>query len=308
MHNKNMNIFISAEIGINHNGDLDICKKLIDIAKDSGCDAVKFQKRDIDTVYDSKLLDSSRESPWGNTQRDQKVGLEFGLDEYSEIDSYCKHKNIEWYASAWDLISLEFLKNFNSKYNKIASAMLTSEKFLNSVADEKKHTFISTGMSNFKEIDAAISIFKEKKCSYELMHTVSTYPMDPSDANLNVINTLKDRYKCKVGYSGHETGVAISCAAAAFGISSLERHITLDRSMYGSDQSASLEPRGLRELIGSVRKIEKSLGDGVKRILPSEEKVSEKLRSHIRNIWSNKTRIPNISVNNYILIILIIDK
>ena len=279
-----MEIFISAEIGINHNGDLDICKKLIDIAKDSGCDAVKFQKRDIETVYDSNLLDTFRESPWGNTQRAQKVGLEFGLEEYSEINSYCKNKDIEWYASAWDLISLEFLKNFNCKYNKIASAMLTSEKFLNAVADEKKYTFISTGMSNFDEIDTAIKIFKEKKCPYELMHTVSTYPMEPSDANLNVINTLKSRYQCKVGYSGHETGVAISCAAAAFGISSLERHITLDRSMYGSDQSASLEPRGLRELIGSVRKIEQALGDGIKKILPAEEKVSEKLRAHLSNI------------------------
>jgi N-acetylneuraminate synthase len=284
MHNKKMDIFISAEIGINHNGDLDICKKLIDIAKDSGCDAVKFQKRDIETVYDSKLLDTFRESPWGNTQRAQKVGLEFGLEEYSEINSYCKNKDIEWYASAWDLKSLEFLKNFNCKYNKIASAMLTSEKFLNAVADEKKYTFISTGMSNFDEIDTAIKIFKEKKCPYELMHTVSTYPMEPSDANLNVINTLKSRYQCKVGYSGHETGVAISCAAAAFGISSLERHITLDRSMYGSDQSASLEPRGLRELIGSVRKIEQALGDGIKKFLPAEEKVSEKLRAHLSNI------------------------
>ncbi len=276
-----MKTFITAEIGINHNGDMNICRKLIDIAADSGCDAVKFQKRDIDLVYTQEYLKENRESPWGKTQRDQKEGLEFNFEQYSEIDRYCKEKKIEWFASAWDLNSQNFLKKFNLKFNKIASAMILYKELLNEVASEKKHTFISTGMSDYNDIANAIEIFKNNNCSFELMHTVSTYPMKDEDANLNVISTLKNKFECNVGYSGHETGLALSFAASALGISSLERHITLDRSMYGSDQSASLEPAGLRNLVGGVRKINMAMGNGQKIIIEDEKVVAKKLRQHI---------------------------
>tara|TARA_B100001964_G_C14203588_1_gene587041 strand:- start:213 stop:1079 length:867 start_codon:yes stop_codon:yes gene_type:complete len=274
-------IYIVGEVGINHNGDLSICKKLIDVAVNVGCDAVKFQKRDIDQVYTQDFLDSLRESPWGTTQREQKTGLEFTEEQYYEIDSYCKEKKIDWFASAWDLNSQKFLQTFNCKHNKIASAMIIYEDLLRMVAKEDKHTFISTGMSTIDDIQKAVDIFREENCSFELMHTVSKYPMNDTDANLNVINTLREKFDCNVGYSGHETGLAISTAAAALGITSLERHITLDRSMYGSDQSASLEPSGLRQLVGAVRKIRHAMGDGVKRIIEDEKPVAENLRQHI---------------------------
>jgi N-acetylneuraminate synthase len=274
-------IFIIAEIGINHNGDIGIAKDLIDVASAAGCDAVKFQKRDIEKVYTRELLDSPRESPWGTTQREQKSALEFNLEEYQVIDSYCKNKGIEWFASAWDLNSQEFLRQFDCKYNKIASAMVVDDCLLKSVASEKKHTFISTGMTTYSEIENAIEIFKKAGCSYELMHTVSTYPMKDEDANLNMIRVLRDKFNCDIGYSGHEVGLAVSYAAAALGITSLERHITLDRAMYGSDQSASVEPRGLRELVGAVRKIEQAMGDGKKRIIDAEIPIAKKLREHL---------------------------
>ena len=274
-------MFICAEIGINHNGDLKVCKDLIDVASDSGCDAVKFQKRDIDSVYSQATLESFRESPWGTTQRQQKEGLEFGKDEYFEIDKYCKEKNILWYASAWDLKSQDFLKQFDCKYNKIASAMIVNKDLLEVVAKEKKHTFISTGMCNLDDIKKAIEIFSKNQCSFELMHTVSTYPMDDQDANLNLIKTYQKIFDCDVGYSGHESGLAVSFAAAALGISSLERHITLDRAMYGSDQSASLEPAGLKQLVGGVRKIVTAMGDGKKKFSEKEKVVAKKLREHL---------------------------
>ncbi len=276
-----MEIFICAEIGINHNGDMDICKKLIDIAKSTGCDAVKFQKRDIETVYSKETLDSPRESPWGNTQREQKEGLEFDLKEYQVIDNYCKEKQIHWYASAWDLKSQDFLSKFNCKYNKIASAMVIYDELLEKVAKEKKHTFISTGMCEMKDVKNAVEIFRKNNCSFELMHTVSTYPMKEEHANLNMITSLRETFNCDVGYSGHESGISISYAAAALGITSLERHITLDRAMYGSDQSASLEPSGLRQLVGGVRKIQVAMGDGNKKIISDEVNVAKKLREHI---------------------------
>ena len=274
-------IFITAEIGINHNGDMSICKDLIDVAVDAGCDAVKFQKRNLDEVYTQEFLDSPRESPWGKTQREQKQGLEFDTDQYNEIDSYCKKKKIEWFASAWDLKSQEFLRQFNCNYNKVASAMIVYEDLLNKIAEEGKHTFISTGMSNFEDIQKAVDIFKKAKCPFELMHTVSTYPMKDEDANLNIIHTLREKYNCDIGYSGHESGLVISYAAATLGISSLERHITLSRAMYGSDQAASIEPMGLRQLVGGVRKIEKALGDGKKTIIEAEKPIAKKLREHI---------------------------
>jgi len=276
-----MSIFIIAEIGINHNGDMAICKELIDLASDTGCNAVKFQKRDIDSVYKQEFLSSYRESPWGSTQREQKEGLEFGLDEYQEIDNYCKSKKINWFASAWDLKSQKFLRQFDLAHNKIASAMIVSNDFLKEVASEKKHTFISTGMTTYENIDNAVEIFEKANCPYELMHTVSTYPMKDENANLLMIKTLRERYNCNVGYSGHEVGLAVSYAAAALGITSLERHITLSRAMYGSDQSASVEPHGLRQLIGAVRKIELAMGDGIKKTIEDESKVAANLRQHL---------------------------
>ena len=276
-----MSIFIIAEVGINHNGDMSVCKDLINTAISAGCDAVKFQKRNLDLVYKKSFLDSPRESPWGNTQRDQKEALEFSFEQYQEIDTYCKSRNIEWFASAWDLSSQEFLGRFNCNYNKIASAMIVHKELLEKVASEGKHTFVSTGMSTYDDIQKAVDIFRSAKCSFELMHTISTYPMKDEDANLNLIETLRKRYDCNVGYSGHEVGLAISYAAAALGITSLERHITLNRSMYGSDQSASIEPNGLRQLVGAVRKIEKAMGDGEKNIIDAEVPIAIKLREHL---------------------------
>ncbi len=275
-----MSIFIIAEIGINHNGDINIAKKLIAVAKDAGCNAVKFQKRSLEKVYSKDFLDSPRESPWGHTQRAQKEGLEFGFSEYEEINQYCRTLDIEWFASAWDLESQEFLRQFSSKYNKIASAMLLFEPLLKEVASEGKHTFISTGMSQREDIEKAVEIFTRANCSFELMHCVSTYPMEDEDANLNRILTLREIFHCKVGYSGHEVGLAVSYAAAALGITSLERHITLDRAMYGSDQAASLEPNGLRVLVGGIRKIEQAMGDGSIAITEKEVPISKKLRAH----------------------------
>jgi N-acetylneuraminate synthase len=276
-----MGIFFVAEVGINHNGDMAICKELINVAADAGCDAVKFQKRDINLVYTQEFLDSPRESPWGKTQRAQKEGLEFDREDYQEIDRYCNEKGIKWFASAWDTNSQEFLRQFDCQYNKIASAMIVHKDLLHMVAEEGKHTFISTGMSNYDDIQRAVDIFRAANCPFELMHTVSTYPMKDEDANLRVIETLRNRYGCNVGYSGHEVGLAISYAAAAMGITSLERHITLDRAMYGSDQSASIEPSGLRQLVGAVRKIEKAMGDGEKRVIDAEIPIARKLREHL---------------------------
>ena len=276
-----MGLFIIGEIGINHNGDLKIAKDLIDVAKDAGCNAVKFQKRTINEVYSQEILDSPRESPWGTTQREQKEGLEFGKEEYDSIDTYCQEKEIDWFASAWDIESQKFLRQYDLKHNKIASPMIVNRALLEEISSEKKHTFISTGMSTLDDIDKAVEIFKTANCSYELMHCVSTYPMQDEDANLNCIRTLRDRYKCDIGYSGHEVGLAISYAATALGITSLERHITLDRAMYGSDQSASIEPAGLRLLVGAVRKIEGAMGTGEKVILDEEKPIAIKLRQHL---------------------------
>ena len=276
-----MSIVIVAEIGINHNGDMSLCKKLIDVAKDTGVDCVKFQKRDIDQVYTQEFLDSPRESQWGTTQREQKMGLEFNADEYQEIEDYCKELGIEWFASAWDINSQKFLRQFNSKYNKVASAMIVHTELLKEIASEGKHTFISTGMTTYDDIQTAVNIFREAKCSFELMHTVSTYPMKDEDANLNMIKTLREKFDCNVGYSGHEVGLAVSYAAAALGITSLERHITLDRAMYGSDQSASVEPSGFRQLVGAVRKIELAMGDGIKKTIEAESPIAANLRQHL---------------------------
>ena len=274
--------YLIAEIGINHNGDINIAKKLIKNAKETGFDAVKFQKRDIYKVYSRETLDIPRNSPWGETMESQKKGLEFNYDEYKQIDKYCKELKIEWFASAWDSNSLKFLDKFDLKFHKIASAMIVDQKFLIEVAKRKKHTFISTGMSTIENIDNAVEIFKKNDCSFELMHCVSTYPMKPEDANLLTINSLKKKYKCNVGYSGHENGIAISLASLCLGISSLERHITLDRTIYGSDQAASLEYSGMEDLITSLKKMLTSLGEEKLGFVNEEEKkIAKKLRAHI---------------------------
>ena len=272
-----MSIFIIGEIGINHNGDINLVKKLIKAAKKAGADAVKFQKRTIELVYTKEILKSFRDSPWGKTFEDQKRGLEFNEKEYDEINKLCNDIKITWFASCWDVESLKFLKKYNCVYNKIASPMLTNYELINEVAKEGKHTFISTGMHSIEEIEKAVDIFKKFNCPYELMHTVSTYPMKIEDANLNMIKTLKNIFKCNVGYSGHEVGRAISVAAAALGISSLERHITLDRTLYGSDQAASLEIGGFQLTINYVRSVEKAMGEGKKIILEEEKKNRKKL-------------------------------
>jgi N-acetylneuraminate synthase len=276
--NRKNSIMIIAETGINHNGDINIAKKLIDVAAFAGCDAVKFQKRTIDVVYTKEFLNSYRESPWGETQRVQKEGLEFGEKEYDEIGRYCTEKGIEWFASAWDIDSQLFLRKYNLRHNKIASAMLINMKLLEMVAEEKKYTFISTGMSTMAEIEKAVDIFRKYDCPFELMHCNSSYPMKPEEANLRCIITLREQFGCNVGYSGHETGLQVSLAAVTLGATSLERHITLDRAMYGSDQAASLEPQGLIRLVRDARVIEQALGDGVKCVYESEKASLNKLR------------------------------
>jgi len=276
-------VFIIAEIGINHNGDIEIAKDLILKSKLAGADAVKFQKRDIESVYSKDFLDSPRESPWGTTQRDQKKGLEFDIKEYEELQNICDQNNIEMFFSAWDIKSADFISKFNIKYNKIASAMIIDKTFLKKIAKMKKYTFISTGMSDLLMIEAAVNIFREENCDFELMHCVSTYPAIDSELNLKAIQTLSKKFNCKVGYSGHEKGVVTSVAAVAMGATSIERHVTLDRTMYGSDQSASLEIRGFTEMVNQIRKVELAIGNGERdKINDDEMIIAKKLRAHIK--------------------------
>ena len=274
-----MSLFLIAEIGINHNGDLGIAKQLIDAAADAGFDAVKFQKRTIDKVYAQEFLDAPRESPWGSTQRAQKEGLEFSAQDYKEIDRYCKEKGLQWTASAWDMDAQIFLQQFNCAFNKVASPMLGHIPLLKLIASEKKKTFISTGMSTLEELDEVVKIFKNVNCPFELMHCNSTYPMKEEDANLLCIPMLKNRYGVNVGYSGHESSLIKVCTAAVtLGATSLERHITLDRAMYGSDQAASIESHALHSFVESVRAIPAILGSGEKKLSGAELKTREKLR------------------------------
>jgi N-acetylneuraminate synthase len=270
--------FFIAEIGINHNGDIEIAKKLIDMAIEAGCDAVKFQKRDISTVYTQEYLESDRESPWGTTQRHQKEGLEFEKTEYDEIDRYCKQKGILWSASAWDIKSQEFLRGYNLLFNKVASAMLTHNDLLEYIAREGRHTFISTGMSTYSDIDNAVAIFRKNNCPFTLFHCVSTYPCNDEDCNIRAIKILEERYVCPVGYSGHESGILPTVAAVALGAKAIERHITLDKNMYGSDQSASLESKELSEIISRANGIMACLGHGKKKFIDAEKSVAKKLR------------------------------
>jgi len=273
-----MKVFIIAEVGINHNGNIEIAKKLIKGAKDAGADAVKFQKRRISKVYSEDYLKQPRKSPWGTTQREQKEGLEFDKVEYDIINAFCKITEIDWFASPWDMDSVEFLKQYNLKYNKIPSPLLTHKKLVQAIANQKKYTFISTGMSTYEEIDEAVKIFKNTGCPYEIMHCNSAYPMKDKDANLKTIITLERRYDCKIGYSGHEVGLITSVAAAALGATSIERHITLDRAMYGSDQAASIEVSGFKRLVDYIRTVESALGNGIKVITPEEVACKKKLR------------------------------
>ncbi len=276
-----MSVFVIGEIGINHNGDINLAKQLIDKCADAGFDAVKFQKRSIEDVYTKEFLDSPRESPWGKTQRDQKKGLEFSYDDYKQIDEYCKIKNILWSASCWDLESVDFLKLFNLKFHKIASPMLLNKPLLRKIAETGIKTFISTGMSNLDEISQAVDIFREHNTEFELMHCNSTYPMKEENANLNSIKTLQEKFACKVGYSGHEAGLLKVCTCAvAIGATSIERHISLDRTMYGSDQSSSIEAQGytLKNFIDVIKIIPKIMGNGDKKITPEELPIKEKLQ------------------------------
>ncbi len=271
--------FLIAEIGINHNGSVQTAKKLIDMAKKYNFDSVKFQKRDpdISTPEDQKL--KMRDTPWGYiSYLDYKKKIEFGLKEFKEIDEYCKKIGIMWFASSWDINSQNFLKRFKCKFNKIASSMVTNHKLLEVIAKEKKHTFISTGMSDLKDIEATIKIFKKFKCKFTLLHCVSTYPCKEEDLNLNMIPVLKKKYKCPIGYSGHEPSVSPSIIAAVLGAEVIERHITLDRSMWGTDQSASLAPEGLKNLNNILSKIPQILGDGKKKFLSDEKLMLKKFK------------------------------
>lgn len=271
-------VYVIAEAGINHNGDLGVAKKLIDMAVNAGCDAVKFQKRTIDRVYDQVTLESPRESPWGTTQRAQKEGLEFSHDDYQEIADYCSEVGIAWTASAWDLESLAFVESFDPPFHKVASALATNWEFLCAVADLGRPTLVSTGMCDVEDVDRIVEVFSRSGTRIGLMHTVSTYPSPEDHLNLEFIRTLKERYGLPTGYSGHEPSVSPSVVAAVLGAQFIERHITLDRSMYGSDQAASLEAPGLRQLVAILRKVPGMLGDGVKRWAPGERDVARKLR------------------------------
>lgn len=279
------NVYIISEIGINHNGDINLAKKMIDFSKQAGADAVKFQKRDIDLVYSQAQLSKYRESPWGTTEREQKHGLEFGQKEYEIIDDYCKEKKIEWFASAWDKNSINFLDGFDIKKQKVPSALIVDLDYLEILSKKNKYTFISTGMCDLKNIEDAVKIFKLNKCPFELMHCISAYPFDDTLANLKMIPFLKEKFNCRVGYSGHEKGgMAISIAAVALGATSIERHITLDRTMYGSDQAASITVEGFANLVKGIKKVELALmGNFEKKILDIEIPVAEKLRAFIKN-------------------------
>jgi N-acetylneuraminate synthase len=271
-------LIITCDIGINHSGSLENAKRLIDMAKSCGADAVKFQKRTIDIVYNQKFLNSYRESPWGTTQREQKEALEFSKEDYDEIDRYCKEKKIYWYASAWDLKSQEFLRRYRLIFNKIASPMLTNKSLLEMVASEHKHTYISTGMSTITDISNAVEIFKKHKTSFTLMHCTSEYPSSDEHLNLKMIPALKKRFGCSVGFSSHSSGILAPPLAVAIGAEAIEVHITLSRASYGTDQPASLERQGLARTIRDCKLIKEIMGDGKKVVYREEQKNAKKLR------------------------------
>jgi len=276
-------IYFIAEAGINHNGDLSTALKLIDIAVEAGCDAIKFQKRTPEICVPSSMRDVIRETPWGQmTYFDYKKKTEFGRAEFDAIHEYTKNKRIEWSASAWDIPSLEFLDRYDLPFHKIASALSTNKNFVLEVAKRQKLTYASTGMCNYEEIDNIVKTFEQTRTPLVLMHTISTYPANESDLNLKMIETLKQRYNLPIGYSGHESSLSPTIVAGVLGAVAIERHITLDRSMWGTDHAASLEPSGLKNLVGSLRKIDVVLGDGIKKKIPGEIQVASKLR-----YWEN---------------------
>ena len=268
--------YIIAEIGINHNGDIEIAKKLINYAKGAGCDVVKFQKRTIETVYSKEELEKPRENPFGNTNGDLKRGLEFGKEQYDEIDRYCKAVDIDWFASCWDEASVDFIDAYNVPCHKVASASLTDDDLLKHIKSKGKPVMLSTGMSTLEEVDHAVEILGKE--NLVLLHAVSTYPSSYEQLNLRVIETLQNRYHVPVGYSGHETGIASTVAAVALGVCVVERHITCDRAMWGSDQAASLEPNGLHRVVRDIRIIEMSLGTPEKVCYDFEIPIKNKLR------------------------------
>ncbi len=272
-------VFIIAEIGTNHMGDLSIAKKIIDVAVKAGCDAVKFQKKNVEKIYTKEFLDSDLESPWGTTQREMRLHREFSDKQFESIDKYCKQIKIPWFVSCWDIDSQIHMRKFKTKYNKVASAMLIHYKLLEIIAEEKKYTFISTGMCSIPEISKAVKIFRKHKCPFELLHCHSSYPMPVEEANLKMIPTLRKKFHCKVGYSGHEPGATDVCVPAVMlGATTIERHVTINRTFYGYDQAASLEPNGVNRLVRDIRIIDKIMGDGKKRIWKSELPNQKKLR------------------------------
>lgn len=276
MNNRDK-VLIISELGINCSGDINIAKKLIDASVDAGANCIKLQKREIYDVYTPEELSKERESPFGTTNLDQKLGIEFSEEEFDIIDKYCKEKGIKWFASAWDPKSQVFLRKYNCPYNKIASAMLTQDVMLHMVAEEKKLTFLSTGMSEMFEIEHAVEVFESHNCPYILLHCNSSYPMENSDANLNTIKTLRDKFKCEIGWSCHARGLQLCLAAVAIGATVIEKHLTLDRSSYGSDQSASIEPHALTQLCRDIHIIKSAMGDGVKSITKKEAEIRKKL-------------------------------
>lgn len=271
--------YIIAEIGINHNGDIDIAKKLIDIASLSGCDAVKFQKRNPDVCVPEHQKNIIRETPWGTmTYLEYKHKIEFGKEEYDEIDRYCKERNIKWSASPWDLDSLEFLNQYDLPFIKLPSAMLTNTELIEACSKSGKKVILSTGMSTEEEIDKTVDIIKQSTSDFALLHCNSTYPAPLDELNLSTIKTLKEKYNCEVGYSGHEFRIGTTVAAVYLGATIIERHITLDRTMWGTDHLSSVEPQGLIKLVKGIRELEEAYGDGVIQVTESEKIIRNKLR------------------------------
>jgi N-acetylneuraminate synthase len=270
--------YVVAEIGINHNGDLDIAKKLITVAKAAGCSAVKFQKRNPEKCVPEAQRKVMRETPWGLiSYMDYRYKVEFGVPEFKEIDRYCKELGITWFASPWDLDSVDFLAEFNTPCYKLAAAKLTDDQLLRHVRTKKKPVILSTGMSTLEQLDHAVELLG--KDDLILLHTCSAYPARYDELNLGVIATLRKRYALPIGYSGHETGLPTSVAAATLGACLIERHVTLDRAMWGSDHAASLEPNGITRLVRDIRLVEQAMGDGVKRVSPREELMIQRLRN-----------------------------
>lgn len=268
--------FVTAEIGINHNGSVAQAKKLIDMAVSAGCDAVKFQKRTIDVVYTQEELAKERQSVFGNTNGDLKRGLEFGFEQYKEIDEYCKEKNIIWYASCWDEQSVDFIEQFNPPCYKIASASLTDDNLLKYTKKMGKPIFLATGMSTLEQIQHAVDILGE--VDLIIYHCTSTYPTKSNEINLNVIPVLREKYSCPIGFSGHERGILPTIMSVVLGANAIERHITLDRTLWGSDQAASLEYDGINRIVRDVHQIKTILGDGKKVVYESEKPIIQKLR------------------------------